>query len=274
MSALGRNVAAVHPQSPPDAWQRLRARVSRQALSAPRPAAGGLCAFCRGPARPGQTRCYRCDLYRECLPGLLPDVVAPVAYAAKGGPHATNLWRYKSGGPGAAAARHALSALLLVFLRDHGPCVWRRAGMTGPTRVAVVPSCRGRAGTHPLQALAAPYLALPWVRLALARGDDPAARDPDPGRFAAERVTGASVLLLDDTWTSGASATSAAAALRLAGARSVAVIVLGRHLDAPAPGRDDRFSPQAMPFRPGLCAVHPGQPAAGGHAVRSPARTQ
>ncbi len=246
----------------PAAWQRLRGRVARRTplLSAPPPAAAGLCASCRGPARPGRDRCYQCDLYRECLPGLLPDVVAPVAYAAKGGPHATDLWRYKSDGPDAGPARDALRTLLLVFLRDHGPCVWQRAGMTTPTHAAVVPSRRGRPGTHPLQALAAPYLTLPWVRLRLARRDDPARRDPDPSRFAAERIAGASVLLLDDTWTSGASATSAAAALRLAGARSVAVVVLGRHLDAPAAGREDGLSPQAMPFRPWLCAVHaPGR---------------
>jgi hypothetical protein len=246
----------------PAAWPRLRGRVARRAplLSAPPPGADGLCACCRGPARPGRACCYRCDLYRECLPGLLPDVVAPVAYAAKGGPHAADLWRYKSAGPDAGQACDALRTLLLVFLRDHGPCVWRRAGMTRPTHAAVVPSRRGRPGTHPLQALAAPYLALPWVRLGPGRpgdpaGRDPAGRDPDPGRFAAERITGASVVLFDDTWTSGASATSTAAALRLAGARSVAVIVLGRHLDAPG-GRDDRFSPRAMPFRLGLCAVH------------------
>jgi hypothetical protein len=246
----------------PAAWQRLRGRVAGRAplLSAPPPAGDGLCACCRGPARRGRPRCYHCDLYTACLPGLLPDVVVPVAYAAKGGPHAADLWRYKSADPGAGAARGALRALLLVFLHDHGPCVWQRAGMTRPTHAAVVPSHRGRPGTHPLQALAAPYLALPWVRLGLARpgepaGRDPARRDPDPSRFAAERVTGASVLLLDDTWTSGASATSAAAALRLAGARSVAVIVLGRHLDDPG-GRDDRFSARAMPFRLGLCAVH------------------
>jgi len=242
------------------AWQRLRGQVGCQAplLSAPPPApppaAGRLCACCRGPARPGRSRCYRCELHRECLPGLLPDVVAPVAYAAKGGRHATNLWLYKSDRPEAAAARAALSALLLVFLRDHGSCVWRRAGMTRPTGVAVVPSRRGRAGPHPLQALAAPYLALPWIRLTSARHDDPDARDPDPSLFHSERVAAVSVLLLDDTWTSGASATGAAAALRLAGARAVAVVVLGRHLDAAVGGA--AFSPQAMPFRPWLCAVH------------------
>jgi hypothetical protein len=169
----------------------------------------------------------------------------PIAYAARGSRHATNLWRYKSDGPGAEAARAALRALLLVFLRDHGHCVWRRAGVPGPSHVAVVPSCRGRPGTHPLQAMTTRYLTLPWVHLSAA--DGPAALDPDPRRFHPERIAGASVLLLDDTWTSGASATGAAAALRLAGARSVAVVVLGRHLDAAVPD---------MPYRSQLCAVH------------------
>jgi len=231
------------------AWRRLRTQAGAQAplLSAPPPAAEGVCGSCRTPVRPGRARCFRCDMYRECLPGLLPGVVAPVAYAAKGGHHATNLWAYKSAGPGAEAACSALRALLLVFLRDHGHCVWRRAGVPGPSHVAVVPSCRGRTGTHPLQAMAAPYLSLPWVRWARLPDDGPAPLDPDPRRFRPERTAGASVLLLDDTWTSGASAMSAAAALRLAGARAVAVVVLGRHLDAAVPD---------MPYRPQLCAVH------------------
>jgi hypothetical protein len=243
------------------AWSRLRRRAGAQALllSAPPPAAAGLCGCCRGPARAGSPLCYGCYLHRECLPGLLPDVVVPVAYAVKGGPHATNLWLYKSGQPCAGAARAALTALLLVFLRDHGPCVWRRAGMARPTCAAVVPSRRGRPGIHPMRGLAAPYLTLPWARLWVAGPDNPEARVPDPCRFQAERIPGASVVLLDDTWTSGASALSAAAALRLAGARAVAVIVLGRHLNDTATAGAG-FSPASMPLRPSLCAVH-GTPA-------------
>jgi hypothetical protein len=252
-------------RDPGAAWRRLAAQVGGQAplLFAPDPSAAGLCQLCRGPAWPGRERCYRCYRYGQCLPGLLPDVVVPVAYAAKGGHHATNLWRYKSRQPGAAEAGAALRALLLVFLRDHGSCVWRSARMPRPSHVAVVPSRRGRSGTHPLQRLAAPYLTLSWVRLGLARQDDPSAHDPDPSLFTSQRLAKASVLLLDDTWTTGASATSAAAALRLAGARSVAVVVLGRHLDDSAlalMAGDGERSPLGMPFCPWLCAVHaPGR---------------
>src|SRR5262249_21364588 len=162
----------------------------------------------------------QCELHAECAQGSVADVVVPVAYAIKGGPLAKLLWQYKSGGrrPGedvADAAGAVLRALLLVFLRDHGSCVSRAAGMTGmsgPTHVAAVPTARGRPGSHPLRALVAPYLRSPWAELTT-RSRDEGTRDLDPGRFAAIAVPGASVLLLDDTWTTGASAQSAAMAL-------------------------------------------------------------
>jgi len=198
----------------------------------PRLAAAGLCQACKGPARPGYTRCFQCELHAQSAPGLLADTVAPVAYAVKGSPLAQDLWLYKAGRPQSAAAGSRLLLLLLVFLHDHGSWVWRQAGMAPPSHACVVPSGRGRAGPHPLQALAVPYLALPWVSLRPQPGGDPWARSLDPARFrAGPQVAGAAVLLLDDTWASGASAQSAAASLKHAGARSVAVVVIGRHVN-------------------------------------------
>jgi glutamine phosphoribosylpyrophosphate amidotransferase len=53
-----------------------------------------------------------------------------------------------------------------------------------------------------------------------------------PQRYAATKpLDGKRVLLVDDTWTKGDSAQSAAAALRIAGAHNVAMLVIGRHLD-------------------------------------------
>ena len=243
-------------------WELLARAVREQAphLTGPPPDGRGLCVTCKGPVSRGTVRCFQCGLHAETLPGLLADAVVPISHAEKGGQHARNLWLYKSARPGAAQARAALRALLVVFLRDHGPCTWRAAGMTRPTHLAVVPSGRGRAAPHPLQALVAPCLALPWAPLSPCLHDDPAARDLGADRFHAAGLAGADVALLDDTWTSGASAQSACAALRLAGARSVAVIVLGRHVSAPGPGcAGDARWPElaaAMPFRPWLCAVH------------------
>jgi hypothetical protein len=268
-SAAGRNVTPMrgHWQDAEPAWERLRSWVSDQAprLSAPQPAWPGLCASCRGPVRPGHARCFQCDLHAQCAPGSLADLIVPVAYAGKGGAHARNLWLYKSDQGGAAAARAVVRAMLVVFLRDHGPCVWAGAGMAAPTHLAVVPSGRGRRGPHPLRALIAPYLAMPWAELSARPGAGQPSRDLDPDRYDAPPLPGSRVVLMDDTWTTGASAQSAAMALRRAGARSVAVIVVGRHLVGPAAGRraDSRqasftadFSPAVMPFRLGLCAVH------------------
>jgi hypothetical protein len=236
-------------------WVLLEEAVWRQApfLSAPVPGEGGRvsgCDVCRQPLA-AASRCYLCAEQAESLPGLLADAVVPVAFAPKGGLHARHLWLYKSGRPGSAAARLALLALLAVFLRDHGRCVWAAAGITAPTHVAAVPSGRARPGAHPLRALAGPLLRLPWAELTAAAPGDPAGRLADPGRFVAAPLPGARVALLDDTWTTGASAQSAAAALRLAGAQSVAVIVLGRHLPAgPA-------LPAQLPrFEPWRCGVH------------------
>jgi len=228
-------------------WALLEETVRGQApwLTAPVPGAGG-CGVCRQPLRVA-SRCYLCREQAESLPGLVADAVVPVCFAPKGGLHAQNLWLYKSSRPGAEAARLALLALLAVFLRDHAACVWAAAGIAGPTHLAVVPSGRGRPGRHPLRALAGPLTGLPWAELTAAGPLDPAGRLADPGRYRAAPLPGARVVLLDDTWTTGASAQSAAAALRLAGAQSVAVIVLGRHLP-PEPG---------LPaFEMGRCAVH------------------
>lgn len=224
----------------------------------------GLCRTCRGPARPGQARCFQCDLHDRCASGWLADVVAPVAYAPKGSAHARRLWVYKSSLPQAPAARRELAAALLAFLREHGPCLWRQAGWpAGPTHLAVVPS-RRRPGPHPLRELAAPYLRLPWAALAASPGSDAAARDLDPGRFTAPRLAGARVLLLDDTWTTGSSVQSAAMTLRRGGARGVAAVVLGRHLGRPVPASPVRASPvpaspvpdSPVPGCPGGCAAH------------------
>jgi hypothetical protein len=243
-------------------WDRLRLRLRSAAPplypSAPRPAGSPAadCEVCRGPVRPGFARCYQCDRHAVLGSALLADAVVPISYAIKGTPFADDLWRYKSA-PASASARASVLALLVAFLTDHGRCVWQRAGMPTPDRLAVVPTGAGRPGPHPLLRLVRPYLRLPGCSLALRPGRQ--GRDLDLDRFQVlARPAGASVLLLDDTWVSGASAQSAAAALKLAGARHVAVIVLGRHVNP-----DDAASAPllaglaAARYDPSACAVHP-----------------
>jgi hypothetical protein len=243
----------------PASWERLRALAAEQQplLTAPQAGDGRLCAVCHGPSGRGSIRCYQCDLQSQCAPDGLADVVAPVAFAIKGSTHARMLWQYKSPRPGAqvsACAALTLRALLLVFLRDHGPCLWQAAGIAGPTHVAVVPTARGRPGPHPLRALVDDHLAGPWAELS-ARPGGQQVRDLDPARFTVAALPGARVLLLDDTWTTGASAQSAAMALRTAGASSVVTVVLGRHVGLAAADLAG-IGPARMPLRMDRCAVH------------------
>ena len=248
-----------------DAWDILRRRLRPPAISlyplepyplGPPALESAVCVLCRGPVRPGFARCYQCARHDLLGRGALADAVVPISYAVKGTAFADGLWGYKSWPGPSAAARTSMRALLLAFLHDHGACVWRHAGMPAPGRLAVVPTGCGRPGPHPLLALSAPYLRLPVTRLVIRPGEQ--GRDPNVNRFYAERTSaGASVLLLEDTWVSGASAQSAAAALKRAGARHVAVVVLGRFID-PADRLGARLAARLVPapYDVAKCAVH------------------
>jgi hypothetical protein len=204
------------------------------------------CRTCRGPVQAGFARCYQCDLAHARCGGLLADVVAPVAYAVKGGRLADGLWRYKSGAAGATEAGSRLAAMLARFLREHSDQVWRAAGMAaGPELAAVVPSGQGRPGPHPLLEIVTSCVDVPIVPLSAAPGAAARARGLADGvavgwLTVGGAVAAADVLLVDDTWVSGSSAQSAAAALKAAGARRVALVVIGRHVD-PADPRSAEF---------------------------------
>ena len=71
-------------------------------------------------------------------------------------------------------------------------------------------------------------------------------------------LSGEAVLLVDDTWTTGASAQSAAAALKLAGAGTVAAVVIGRHVNREWHENDRRLRELAQPFDWNRCALCEG----------------
>jgi hypothetical protein len=174
--------------------------------------------------------------------GLLADVVAPTGYAVRGEALAEDLHRYKSDRGGQAIpAAGRLRDRLAAFLADEGRQVWQASGMTaGPEAVAVVPSGQGRPGAHPLVGLVRSCVEQPLVRLSVRPGEIHA-RGVNPGWVCVmDRVDGGDLLVVDDTWVSGGSAQSVAAALKLAGARRVAVVVLGRHVN-PADPRSAAF---------------------------------
>jgi hypothetical protein len=195
------------------------------------------CRTCRGPTPAGLARCYQCDLALNQAGELLADAVAPIGYAVRGGPLAGDLWRYKSDRAGAAESAARLREMLAGYLRDHGGSVWTAAGMAGsPQLAAVVPSGQGRSGGHPLLGLVRSCVDVPLVGLSVAPARAVHGRGVDPGWLRVDGiVAGADVLVVDDTWVSGGSAQSAAVALKLAGARRVAIIVIGRHVNPDDP---------------------------------------
>ena len=170
--------------------------------------------------------------------------VFPVQMCPLPGPLYRVLLGYKESPVGEARARFAPMVRLLFdrFLADHAGCLAAAAG--GPLdHVLPVPSTarpRGSPllGVEGLAASAAARTGARWSPHLLTRGSRPLGHmQPDRSGFAviaasAAAVPGTRILLLDDTYVSGARAQSAAATLRRAGARSVVVAVLGRVLRA------------------------------------------
>lgn len=122
----------------------------------------------------------------------------------------------------------SLAATLARFYAGHSACVAARLGGP-PDLVTTVPSTRDRVGAHPLVAVVRMVNDLAWrYRALLAPGSVRVERAASDDAFQVTgEVAGTRVLVVDDTFTTGARAQSAASALGREGA-DVAVLVLGR----------------------------------------------
>jgi len=212
----------------------------------------------------GYERCYACDHGR-----LVLDAVAPISYSVAREQLHHALASYKRlHGDVARRLGASLAAILWRFLAEHERCVARAVGTNGFELVATVPSGdRVRDEQHPLRWIAGELVGPTRDRheRLLRRSDvgvQPRVFSPD--KFAACRpLQGEAVLLIDDTWTTGASAQSAATALKAAGAGEVAAVVIGRHLNREWHENDRRIRGIARPFdwsRCALCAGPAGSP--------------
>ncbi|MBR8642638.1 hypothetical protein KEF29_33360 [Streptomyces tuirus] len=195
----------------------------------------GVCQICRGPAKDGYPTCWPCHEASRVLGTGVADTVVPVSLALKGEQYANELWRYKNAaGPQQQYFRMGLAAVLWRFLALHESCISDHCAVPGFGIVTTVPSTSGRAD-HPLRTIAAGSVGVTRERYRdlLTPTPDAAAlgRTASPSRYTASALWGENVLLIDDTWTTGNHAQSAAAALKAAGAGSVAILILGRHLN-------------------------------------------
>ena len=194
----------------------------------------GLCSTCLRPVESSYLECYRChspQLGANAIgPLKLADQVALLAYGGDTGQSRQLLYGYKE--PTAAAPgderRMVVLLLLLAAFRLHRPCL--EAG--SPFRYfAVVPSTKARAG-HPLAELVRQWLAAAGlVEVSLVPTGQSPGRVIDPTKFAAPPIDGGHVLLIDDTWTTGANVQSAAWRLKISGATKVTALVVARWLD-------------------------------------------
>lgn len=220
------------------------------------PRAGpGVCEVCFN-LTDGYPRCYACAHGQQWL-----DVVAPISYsvAREQLHHALASYKRLTGEP-ARRLRAELAAVLWRHLAAHERCVARGAGAEAFQLVTTVPSGeRRRDEHHPLRWIVGELIGPTRARheRLLERSDvaaEPRAFHPE--RFRVRRqLHGETVLLLDDTWTTGASAQSAAAALRTAGAGAIASVVIGRHLNREWHENDRRLRGLTRPFDWTRCAL-------------------
>jgi predicted amidophosphoribosyltransferase len=199
-------------------------------LLGPRPGSG-VCSVCFN-FTDGYRRCYACTHNEDCL-----DAVAPISYSPAHEQLHHVLASYKRL-TGEVARRFTveLAAILWRWLVQHERCVANAAGASAFELVTTVPSGDSeRDEHHPLRRMVG-VLVGPTrgrhERLLRRSAVELETRAFSPQRYDVVRpLRGEAVLLIDDTWTTGANAQSAVAALKAAGAGPVGAVVIGRHVN-------------------------------------------
>ncbi len=196
----------------------------------------------------GPPRCHHCARSDGVI-----AAVAPISYSVAHEQLHHALAGYKR--PPADVAQRfqlELAAVVWRYLQGHEQCLAHVAGVDRFQFVTTVPSSHpGRDRTHPLPRIAGELCGATRDRhrRLLTRTNTPVPpRCERADKFDAEPLDGKPVLLIDDTWTTGANARSAAAALTRAGAGTIAVLVIGRHLSRDYRDNRRRLDALANPF--------------------------
>lgn len=202
----------------------------------------GVCRCCLN-LTDGDGLCWACRHGEQRL-----AVAVPISYSVGGeGLHRLIVAYKREADSSVPHALTDLAALCERFLALHESCIASAAGLSdGFDRITTVPSADPlRDLQHPLRRIVGERSEITrgrYERLLVRSESVAIPRVYDPARYAPTRtLTGESVLLVDDMWTSGASAQSAAGALLAAGASSVAAVVLARHLNRSWHNNDARL---------------------------------
>jgi predicted amidophosphoribosyltransferase len=223
------------------------------------PVSTGTCRICRTFVDGGWATCYPCGQEQpECA-----DVVVPITYSPHGGQMHLALRGYKDNWSKANRNRWTrdLAAVLWRFLLTHEPHVAHAAGVDAFDVVTVVPSKstesdEARPRLRFIVGTLCDATADRFERLLTPTDQGSTERRFDRDRYVSDpSVEGQRVLLIDDTWTRGGSVQSAASALRMAGAASVGVVAIGRHIDPTFKDHRERYEALAAPFSWDECVM-------------------
>jgi hypothetical protein len=212
------------------------------------------CRVCATPVD-GYPLCWRCGDHQR-IPGLA-DLVAPLAYAIDGTESATVLRNYKNHPLRVERERcgSIVGEVLRLGTSLHERCVGVVVGQPVAARV-VIPSLTSRIGIHPMLSIAESLELMGDVVLRPAL-DARCDRVVDGEKFIVDgTVTDRHILVLDDVWTSGSNAQSAALTLRRAGAAAVSIMVVARWLN-PCHSLSPRFIREwlGQDYNPLVCPV-------------------
>jgi predicted amidophosphoribosyltransferase len=193
-----------------------------------------VCQVCRSAVE-GWPTCYPCNDALKKLGAATADVVAFVSMAPNDGQMATELFTYKRPDMRLDVRRPrqiGLAAVLWKWLSLHERCMASTFGVTKFDVITTVPSSSGRLGTHPLEEIASTIVtgtAQRYEALLSLGTSEAGHRGFAADRFVpSETAAGRRVLVIDDTWTTGAHAQSASAAVKAGGATGVGVLSIGR----------------------------------------------
>lgn len=221
--------------------------------------AGVNCGLCAGIWDTGFTSCYHCPSWS--MRTDLASRLGFVTYAVEGQQSGHIMYGYKAPIP-SHKNHQAVDLMNRYAIIRHWNCL--NQSSLGPlTHWATVPSVSKAGTSHPLHQINARLFGtttLPDVGLATA-AEAVKTRGLRPENFTVpHRIDNAHVLLIEDTWVTGGSAQSAAAALKRAGARAVTLLVIARWLDLRrgetrsfASTLTSQFDPDACPFTGQLC---------------------
>jgi predicted amidophosphoribosyltransferase len=217
-----------------------------------------VCRRCLTFANPGYQDCYSCGQRRPEWPA---EVVCPISYAIKGEQLYRLLYGYKGSNEEARGQfRLALAAILWRWIQAHEGRLAEvaRVGSAEFEVVTTVPSSDPARVPHPLGQIVSETvkpLAGRYAPVLERSGKEVESRVTDREKYrSTENLDGRSVLLIEDTWVSGANAESAGGALKDAGAGAVATVVIGRLIDRDYQDNDRRLRGIPTPFDWGYCA--------------------